>query len=73
MTNHADNKKYKGIYPKTKKDLFQARIELGQYFREIWKDELGALEVELAVTKKNYEKQIGTYIIAMLEEKSILI
>ena len=51
--------KYKGIIPKTEKDLPRARKELGQYFRTVWGDTIAALEVEQAATKENYNMAIS--------------
>lgn len=51
--------KYKGIIPKTEKDLPRARKELGQYFRTIWHDEIQAIEVEQSATKDNYDMAIA--------------
>jgi len=58
MMNHKDNKKYKGLYPNTEEELPQARKELGDYFRKIWKDEIQALEVEMGVTEENYQEKL---------------
>ena len=55
MRHNKGDKQFKGIYPETEAEVPQARKELAQYFREIWDDELQALEVELAVSEENYE------------------
>jgi hypothetical protein len=56
------DKIYKGLVPKTEADLPKARKELGKYFREVWHDEIQALEVELAVTRENYHEKLGAAI-----------
>ena len=66
MQMHKDNKKYKGIYPKTEKDLPEARIQLGKYFREVWKDNIAAVEVELALDHNNYEQKMQENISKLL-------
>lgn len=53
-----DSKKYKGIVPETDSDLPEARKQLGKYFRDIWKDEIAALEIELAVTRESYQDKL---------------
>ena len=50
---------YKGIIPTTEEELPQARKELANYFRTVWKDEIQALEVELGATEENYYEKIG--------------
>ena len=62
MAEHKDNKKYKGIYPNNEEELSLARKQLGEYFRNVWKDEIQALEVELAVDETNYHKKIQEHI-----------
>ena len=53
-----DNKKYKGIVPTTEGELPEARKELGSYLRSVWKDEVFALEVELALDEGNYHEKL---------------
>lgn len=53
-----EENKYFGIIPKKEEDLPQARKELGEYFRNVWKDEVQALEVELAVSEENYDEKM---------------
>ena len=45
---------YKGTIPSADVDLPKARFELAKYFREVWHDEIAALEVEMAATEENY-------------------
>ena len=60
MRHNKGAKEYKGIDPETEDQLLQARQELAKYFREVWGDELQAMEIELAVTEENYsEKMTG--------------
>ena len=59
MTKNKGDKKYKGIIPKTEEDLPKARKELGRYFREVWEDEINAIEIERAATKENYHEAIS--------------
>lgn len=54
MRHNTGDKRYGGIYPETEEELPEARIELAAYFREIWGDEIQALEVELGVSEDNY-------------------
>lgn len=51
-----ENKRYKGIIPTSECQLPQAREELGRYFREVWRDEISALEVEMTATPENYHE-----------------
>lgn len=59
MAKNEKGKEYKDIIPQTEKDLPEARRQLAKYFREIWHDEIAAIEVEKAVNKENYQKKIG--------------
>jgi hypothetical protein len=59
MAKNTGAKKYKGIIPKTEKELPEARIQLGRYFRSVWGDEVAAVEVEMSVTKENYNKKLS--------------
>lgn len=67
-TYQKSENKYKGIIPKTEKDLPEARKQLGAYFRTIWKDEIQALEVELGVSEEDYEKKMTEAIRIRIEE-----
>lgn len=58
MLHQDEDKKYKGIYPETEKDLPEARRQLAKYMREIWKDEVFAMEIELAVSEDNYNERL---------------
>lgn len=58
MRHNRPPKQYNGIYPETEEQLSQARVALARYFREVWKDELQALEVELAVSKDDYHEKM---------------
>ena len=62
MMEHKENKKYKGIYPNNEEELPIARKQLGTYFREIWHDEIEALEIELALDETNYDKKLSDHI-----------
>lgn len=59
MRMNEGDKKYTGIYPDTEKDLPEARKQLGKYLREIWNDKIFAMEVELAVSKEDYDEKLG--------------
>ena len=61
-----DSKKYKGIVPVTELELPEARRQLGIYMREIWHDEIAALEVELAVDESNYDEKLQEHIAKQL-------
>lgn len=56
MRGNKGVKQYRGIYPKNKEQLPQARKELAAYFRTIWNDEIQAMEIELAVSEENYDQ-----------------
>ena len=56
MAAHKGDKKYRGICPKTDKDLFKARWALAKYMLEVWKDRVFAAEIFYAATPKNYDK-----------------
>ncbi len=58
MRMNKGDKKYNGIYPETVEQLPEARTALAKYFREIWEDEVQAMEIELAVTEDNYHDQM---------------
>jgi len=68
-THQKPENKYKGIIPKTEEELPEARKQLAEYFRTIWHDEIQALEIELGVSKDNYEEKIGKAITAKFLEK----
>lgn len=58
-TRQKEENKYRGIIPKDESELPRARIELGRYFREVWKDEIQAIEVEQSATEENYREAIA--------------
>lgn len=62
MRHNKGDKRYNGIYPENEDQLPEARKQLAKYFRDIWNDELQAMEVELAVTEDNYHTQMGNAI-----------
>ena len=66
MKDHPEPKKYKGIIPQTESELPVARQMLGKYFREVWHDEVQALEIEEAVTKEDYEEKLSKAILRRL-------
>ncbi|GAF81321.1 unnamed protein product, partial [marine sediment metagenome] len=55
MRKNKGEKQYKGIFPRTEEELLYARQQLAKYLRTVWDDEVFAMEVELAVSKENYE------------------
>ncbi len=55
MSCNTGNKKYVGIIPENEDKLSEARKQLAKYLREVWNDEIFALEVELAVDENNYD------------------
>lgn len=55
-------KRYKGIVPANESELPEAREQLGAYMREIWGDEVAALEIELAVNKENYREKFHKHL-----------
>ena len=58
----SDVKKYKGIVPTTEAELPEARKQLGEYMRDVWQDEVAALEIELAVEPHNYHEKMRLHI-----------
>lgn len=62
MRRNKGMKQYTGIYPKTEKELPEARRQLGIYFRKVWHDEMQAIEVEEATTEENYNKIMRDYV-----------
>ena len=58
MQSNKGDKKYLGKAPETEEELPQARIDLGRYMREVWQDEIAAIEVEMAVDVDNYDERI---------------
>jgi len=58
MTKNTGDKKYIGIIPKNEEELPQARKELANYFRTVWKDEVQAMEIELSVSENDYEEKM---------------
>ncbi len=62
MAEHKGNKAYNGLIPETEKDLPKARIELADYLRNVWHDEIFALEVELAVGPEDYDEKMQRHI-----------
>lgn len=59
MRQNKGDKRYDGIYPENDEQLPEARKQLAKYFRDIWEDELQAMEIELAVTEDDYEKKMS--------------
>lgn len=62
MQQRDDAKKYKGIIPTSEDELPEARKQLGNYMRDIWGDEIAALEIELAVDRDNYYQKMQEHI-----------
>lgn len=56
MRNNKGEKKYTGIIPYNEAEVPEAREALAKYIRDVWKDEIMALEIENAVTKENYSE-----------------
>lgn len=61
-TKQQPEKKYKGIIPESEEDLPEARKQLAKYLREVWNDEIFALEVELALDENNYDERMAEHI-----------
>ena len=62
MSRNEKGKEYKGIIPETEKELPEARKQLAKYMRDVWDDEVFALEIELAVDETNYDQKMGKHI-----------
>lgn len=58
MSKNVKGKEYHGIIPKDESELSQARVELGRYMREVWSDNVAAIEIEQAVTEENYAEKM---------------
>lgn len=54
MRMNKGEKRYDGAYPESADQLPEARAALAKYFREIWQDEIQALEIELGVSEEDY-------------------
>lgn len=59
MSKHKGKEKYTGIIPQKESDLPQARFELAKYMREVWEDEVFAVEIEIGVDKENYHEKMS--------------
>lgn len=59
MRHNKGDKRYNGIFPESEEQLPEARSQLARYFRTVWKDEIQAMEIELAVSEDNYHEKIG--------------
>lgn len=63
MRMNKGEKRYDGIYPESEDQLSEARKALDEYFRNIWDDEIQAMEVELAVSKNEYTDKMNSAIV----------
>lgn len=61
MLRHKGDKKYQGIIPKDENELPRARIQLAEYLRSVWKDDIFAVEVEYGTTSENYDSVMKMY------------
>ena len=61
QTQRDNTQRYNGLVPKTEEELPEARKQLGAYMRTVWKDEIAALEIELALDEDNYYKLLSAY------------
>ena len=61
MQRQTGGKKYKGLIPKDELQLSAARLQLGAYMRNVWKDEVAALEIELSLTEDNYYDKLKNH------------
>ena len=53
-------KKYTGIYPETDGDIPEARKQLAAYFRNVWGDEINAMEIEIvAANREEHDKKLA--------------
>lgn len=52
MRHNKGAKQYKGIYPESEEDIPEARKQLAAYFRNVWNDELQAMEIEIAAANR---------------------
>lgn len=50
---------YTGVVPEDENQLDEARRQLGEYFRSAWGDEVMAMEVELGVSKEDYNEKMS--------------
>lgn len=58
MRKNEGSKKYIGLYPETEEELYDARQQLAKYLRNVWKDEIFAMEVESEVSEENYDTRM---------------
>lgn len=68
MSKNTGCKKYMGIYPETKEELYEARQQLAKYLRDVWKDEIFAMEVELEVSEKNYASRMQAGVFRKIQD-----
>ncbi len=73
MRQNKDEKRYDGVYPENDAQLPEARRQLAEYFRDVWNDEIQAMEIELAVTKENYHKVMGDAIVSQFNSLAKLV
>lgn len=59
MNENKGDKKYTGIIPNTEEELREARMQLSEYFKTVWNDNIMAAEIYYAATKENYDAVIG--------------
>ena len=69
MSLHKGDKQYTGIVPSTQQELVLARLQLADYFRKVWGDEIQAAEIEFAATEENYDKVVGHAVLRSLARK----
>lgn len=64
MRHNKGDRRYNGIYPETNEQLPEARAQLAKYFRDVWQDEVQAMEIENAVTEDNYGEIMQNAVVA---------
>lgn len=71
MRRNKEEKEYKGIFPEKDSDIPEARKQLGEYFRNVWGDQVGAIEVESgAKNKKELEFHMQLHMLNVILRKA---
>ncbi len=69
MQKNKGDKQYKGVVPTTELELPEARKSLAKYMREIWKDDIFAFEIEMAVSEEDYDEKMREYVKKLMNTK----
>lgn len=60
MRQNKGVKQYKGLYPETDKEVPEARKQLAAYFRNVWDDDMQAMEIEIvAANREEHDEKLA--------------